>query len=440
MGTVRVHVRAWREAGDVVAGVRAPHVGAPGNRHVPSRAPSVLVSRWCRSTYTRWNRSGKPVTDLALEDFGISSKTAFGSGYAHFSTQAFTPSGPVERRVALEPVAATGAGSPSTKSVDVTQTSRVYLIVLGRGRLQVAKQGVDGVLHFVRIACCLRKGRNPGLQPCHRLHRRSRSLVPVLERYRKAHEDIEVGSPCISAASRASIALGMSDFLQTGDRSASSTGPANTRTMPLESVRDGSHGRRLPEAGDRRPDRQSVGEPVGETEAAIEGHVLRCVRRDERQGRSRVSNIQAGIDYLRHIEGEKHLVYIAYGGFKTSGSSAALEGVARAAGPRSSSPRYRPHRRHRILAGRSPRNLRTIAETKLGIGYRPPRARISMAGRDRSAQTSRKSPAETGGTFDASRYRTVADDLTAIDLSAGFRSLLGYYPSRTTTDRSVPED
>ena len=44
-----------------------------------------------------------------------------------------------------------------------------------------------------------------------------------------------------------------------------------------------------------------------------------------------IGNINAGINYLRHVDGEKHLIYVAYGGFKTSGFVGTLDGVARAA-------------------------------------------------------------------------------------------------------------
>ena len=44
-----------------------------------------------------------------------------------------------------------------------------------------------------------------------------------------------------------------------------------------------------------------------------------------------IGNINAGINYLRHVEGEKHLIYVAYGGFKTSGFVGTLDSVARAA-------------------------------------------------------------------------------------------------------------
>src|SRR5204863_8637142 len=60
----------------------------------------------------------------------------------HFSTQSYTPETPA-------------AGSAPTPRRAVTddiapQNRRVFLIVLGRGRLQPPAKGVDGMLHFVR--------------------------------------------------------------------------------------------------------------------------------------------------------------------------------------------------------------------------------------------------------------------------------------------------
>jgi VWFA-related protein len=384
-----------------------------------------------------FDRQGKPVSDLTAEDLQIF-EDGVRQRIAHFSTQAFTPTGPVERRVALEPVAGPPPqAAPSTRASIPPQTSRVYLIVLGRGRLQSANLGVDGVLHFVRNrllpqdrAAILAYNRATDFTTDHA------SLVPVLERYRKAHEDIEVKLTLyFSGLAGLYRDPRMPAFLQP-DIDRIFAGPANTRTMPLQSGAsdrtDADYRRRVTGA--------LVGDPSASlserAEAALEGLSFDAfVAVSVKEGLD-ASNIQAGLDYLRHIEGEKHLVYIAYGGFKTSAFLGSLEGLARAA----SDARVALDIVH--TGGLEYRGFgatsqpRTIAETKLRLDTDPFRGYFYGGATIGSAQTSRMLAAETGGTFNASRYRLAADDLTAMDLANRFQYTLGYYPSRTTTDGS----
>ena len=380
------------------------------------------------------DRQGKPVIDLAAEDFEIFEDDVR-QQIAHFSTQAFTPKGPVERRVALEPVAAPPPQEArSTRASIPSQTSRVYLIVLGRGRLQSANQGVDGVLHFVRNrllpqdrVAILAYNRATDFTTDHA------SLVPVLERYKRAHEEIEVKLTLyFSGLAGLYRDPRMPAFLQP-DIDRIFAGPANTRTMPLESGAsdrtDADYRRRVTGA--------LIGDPSASlserTEAALEGLSFDAfVAASVKEGLD-ASNIQAGLDYLRHIDGEKHLVYIAYGGFKTSAFLGSLESLARAA----SNARVALDVVHTGgLQYGATSQPRTIAETKLGLDTDPFRAHLYGGATIGSAETSRMLAAETGGSFNASRYRLVADDLTAMDLASRFQYTLGYHPSRTTTDSS----
>jgi VWFA-related protein len=87
------------------------------------------------------DRNGKPVTDLKQDDFTIVEDNVH-QEIRHFSRQAFTPE-------TLEPGA-----SPALRratSLELTeQTQRIFLIVLGRGRLQEPTAALDGLAHFVR--------------------------------------------------------------------------------------------------------------------------------------------------------------------------------------------------------------------------------------------------------------------------------------------------
>ena len=377
-----------------------------------------------------FDRQGKPVTDLTAEDFRVF-EDGVPQRIAHFSTLTFTPDGPVERQtIAIAESGPSGDSAPATRPIP-QQTSRVYLIVLGRGRLQVPNQGIDGVLHFVRNrvlpqdrVAILAYNRATDFTTDHA------SLAPILERYKKAHEDIEVRLALhFSGLAGLYRPPGIPAFLQAKvDGIFDGTG---ARTMPLESDArdrtDADYRRRVASA--------LIGDPSvslsDKTEAAVEGMSFDAfVATSVKEGLD-IGNINAGINYLRHVEGEKHLIYVAYGGFKTSGFVGTLDGVARSAS----------HARVALdivhtggieYRGNSAQP-QTIA-SRMGIGTDPFDAYLYGGTTIASAQTARRVARETGGVFNANRYRMVADDLASMDGGARFQYTLGYYSSRRDTN------
>ena len=380
-----------------------------------------------------FDRQGKPVTDLTPEDFTIF-EDGIPQRLAHFSTLTFTPEGPVEGKTSVTagPVPS-GDSAPATRAIS-PQTSRVYLIVLGRGRLQVPNQGIDGVLHFVRNrvlpqdrVAILAYNRATDFTTSHA------SLVPILERYKKAHEDIEVRLALhFSGLAGLYRPPGIPDFLQAKvDAIFDAPGAAGVRTMPLESGArdrtDAEYRQRVASALLRDPS-ASLSD---KTEAAVEGMSFDAfVGTSAKEGLD-IGNINAGINYLRHVDGEKHLIYVASGGFKTSGFVGTLDGVSRAAS----------HARVALdivhtggieFRGNSAQP-QTIA-SKMGIGTDPFDVYLYGGTTIASAQTARRVAGETGGVFNANRYRMVADDLASMDAGARFQYTLGYYSSRRETD------
>ena len=87
------------------------------------------------------DRNGKPVTDLTQADFTVLEDGA-PQEIRHFSARGLAPA-PVPPEA--KPAVRTASSSPTQ-----TQSSRIFLIVLGRGRLQYPSKGVDAVIHFVR--------------------------------------------------------------------------------------------------------------------------------------------------------------------------------------------------------------------------------------------------------------------------------------------------
>jgi VWFA-related protein len=388
-----------------------------------------------------FDRQGRPVANLTPEEFRIF-EDGVPQQIAHFSTRTFTRDGPLVQQTTV----AAGTSSPaaniappptgdaaSPQPAIVPQASRVYLIVLGRGRLQLPNRGLDGVLHFLRMlalpqdrVAILAYNRATNFTTEHE------SLVPIVERYKKAHEDIEVKltlyfsglaglyrDPSIPAFIQADI-----------DRVFAVDGAAKARTIPLETSSDrtdADYRRRVTDA--------LVGDPSAslsdKTQAALEGMSLdEFVASSVKEGLD-LGNVQAGINYLRNVDGEKHLIYVAYGGFTTSAFAGSLESLARSAS----------HARVAldiVHTGGMQYRFRTSEPSTiargLGLQLDPFSTYLYGGTTIGSVQTSQMLARETGGAFNANRYRMVADDLTAMDRGARFQYTLGYYPSKTAAD------
>ena len=129
------------------------------------------------------DRNGKPVTDLKQEDFTVLEDGA-PQDIRHFSARGLVPM-PVPAET--KPAVRTRRSSPLQE-----QSARIFLIVLGRGRLQYPSKGVDAMIHFVRNRLL------PQDQVAVLAFNRATDfttdrarILEVLERFRRRHEDIE---------------------------------------------------------------------------------------------------------------------------------------------------------------------------------------------------------------------------------------------------------
>ena len=127
--------------------------------------------------------TGAPVTDLQQRDFTVLENGA-PQAVRHFSSRAFTADAPGPRDVLT---------ARTTATTDITAANRrVFLIVLGRGRLQPPAKGVDGLLHFVRerllpqdLVAVMAWNRATEFTTSHA------EIAALLERFKKDHEKIE---------------------------------------------------------------------------------------------------------------------------------------------------------------------------------------------------------------------------------------------------------
>ena len=255
--------------------------------------------------------SGKPVTGLTQGDFTIL-EDGVPQEIRLFSATTLTPT------ARSEPLQRVGSGI-----APAAQNRRVFLIVLGRGRLQPPSRGVDALIKFVRErlmpqdqVALFAFNRSTDFTNDHAY------LAAVLERFRKAHEDInaKIGQQGFEDA----VALyGISQI------------PASVQGDIDELFRvPGGPALRTPPPAARslderiRQDIQTAGTAIVSTELAGASAAAGATRlsdatsarlmsigfadfiADSTRGIQELTKLYQGIEYLRSLDGEKHLIYV----------------------------------------------------------------------------------------------------------------------------------
>jgi len=252
----------------------------------------------------------RPITDLKQEDFRV-----FENGkpqeIRHFSVQTFDATAPMpEKASVLRPIPAAEL-SP--------QTSRVFLILMGRGRYQVPFKTVDVLIQFVR------KNLLPQDRVALFAYNRAtdfttdhEKIVQALEAYKVAHESIEFRLQNYSAG-LASI-FGSKEFPTTLqpdiDRIFESARGLGSRQVPPGQISG--------EAKAYQQWQKAAGMVLGTTEGSARTELesfaadaaMLWLPFDEFATRSRstmadTGNIFTCIEYLRYVEGEKHLLFFS---------------------------------------------------------------------------------------------------------------------------------
>ena len=277
-------------------------------------------------------RTNKPVTDLQREDF-----TVFEDGLpqqiGHFERHAFTPD------------AAPPPGTkPQTRSAALgvaPQNGRIILLVFGRGRLQEPSKALDALQRFVREqllpqdqVAVFAYDRATDFTTDHE------KIAQFIERFKKAHYDIDLevrlaiesslaavyGSKALPKGVRqkidnmftgpgtlASRELGKGETAssrRTAEEAARQVGKAQEKEMArtnealyLEAVRAlGPEYAGPPPAGWTSLD--EIQAPMFDT-LGLDNFMQITARSLQDLG-----NCYAAIEYLRHLEGDKHLVFV----------------------------------------------------------------------------------------------------------------------------------
>jgi VWFA-related protein len=265
--------------------------------------------------------SGTPVTDLKAEDFTIIEDGAR-QEIRHFGLQAFTPTAPApDAKLALR-----------TDAVSLSpQTNRIFLIVLGRGKLQEPSKALDALLRLVRERLL------PQDQVAVFAYNRAttfttdhESVARLLDRFRAMHEQIdhEIGLEMSGLA-----AIYGSRLLPRSLQGKIDKVFEGASLLASQRVEPGAAADRRVEQDVRRQTDALIQKEseVAKAEAAAASGLPNLTAWSEvdeiqtnmfadlsletfvattAQTLQDLGNIYAGISYLRHFEGEKHLVFL----------------------------------------------------------------------------------------------------------------------------------
>lgn len=372
---------------------------------------------------------GRPITDLTQADFTIL-EDGKPQEIAHFAFQQLT----------AEP-AAVDPGGPAFRQRQGTtlepQRQRVFLLFLGRGRLQHPAMGVDGLLEFVSQRLL------PQDQIAVMAWNRATSfttdharILSLLERFKTGHEEIEAW---FAEQGRTLAAIyGTSDLPESIQRK-------------IDAIFEGMGGRSI------MPD------PLADTDAVVAEHrqaIGDLMRNDAASQRTNpalsetwdeplrstggalaldeylqatgqsvhdLGNLYKAVSYLRYLEGEKHLIFVsAFGLFLPS--VAGNSGIAAAAADArvaidtfhtAGLPAYDSRQlvTPTVNSGSTLRSVADEARMAAWATANSPHFRV---------QTLRAISEYTGGVSWA--YRRASDGLERVDQATRSSYLIGYHP------------
>lgn len=258
------------------------------------------------------DRDGKPVTDLKQSDF-IVVEDGVQQAVSHFSAHGYVP-------IPVQPGAKPAVRTRATPAIQ-EQSARIFLIVLGRGRLQIVSKGLDAVIHMVRKrllpqdqVAVLAWNRATDFTTDHE------KIAAVLDRFKRRHEGIE-NSLQFQLSGLAAV-YGSRDIPPSLQRDIDDVfrgpGAIASRQITPEPITDAkglaADERRATDALQRaeiiagRPttgldtfDRIEAERQPLPFDAYVSGGV---------QTMQDLGNLYTGIEYLRYLEGEKHMVFV----------------------------------------------------------------------------------------------------------------------------------
>jgi VWFA-related protein len=365
-------------------------------------------------TVTVLDEKGLPVTDLKASEFTVYENKQ-SREIVNFFPQAFAP-GPVQ------PVLVSTVARGRLDGV-VPQTRRTFLIVLGYGRIQWPTNALDGAIDLVRnrlmpqdAVAVMGFHRTTNFTTDHE------AVAKILERYKKDHEKIVLDINWFLEMSRAP------EIKAAPGSKAGNSAPPGGAPIPdkllnrIDAIFLGSNPETGPAAAAApisirytaelllrmtkafpitlRPG-PAVGEPYPQTLAEIQ-QIAKQDGNDLSDSVLRSTRLKlfGGVEYLRYMDGEKHMVFLANEGPAESADDAAV--VAKRAN-----------------------DARVIVDMVATNG-------TSRRAERSGARTGRDVAELTGGSYTSLDMATKA--LAKIDQASRFSYLLGYTPLNPNLD------
>jgi VWFA-related protein len=277
------------------------------------------------------DRNGKPVTDLKRDDFTLL-EDGVPQDIRHFSHQGLTPEAPVPGAKPLIRRVPTLELAP--------QNHRTFLIVLGRGRLQEPSKACTTAIRFVREqllpqdqVAVLAYNRATDFTTHHV------KVAEVLVRFKDTHERIEAllaqrfsplndGTPALAAiyGSR-DIPVGIQALI---DEVFDGSGALNARRLPPGAVSDAGRIEEDTRKAVRalmdvelQKQREEINSAAGLPTPTLRSELDQAESElysdlpfgtyvaNSVQTLQDLQNLYAGIQYMRYLEGEKHVVFFS---------------------------------------------------------------------------------------------------------------------------------
>jgi VWFA-related protein len=266
------------------------------------------------------DKQGKPITSLKPEDF-----TVFEDDVAQ-PIREFAEFG-----LTAQPTAPDAKLTFRETALGMTpQTNRVFLIVLGRGKLQEPSKGVDAVLHFIRSQLL------PQDQLAVLIYDRAtdfttnhEEIAKIVDRFKRMHEEIDFqiglevtsglaavyGSRAIPKKLQAKI-----DLMFEGSPLVAAR-PVTPR-IPSSMTDDARRQGEVLQQQEQENFKANASAAAGIANATMWNSIDQIETQmftslpfeqfieDNAQTLQDLGNCYAGVEYLRHIEGEKHLVFV----------------------------------------------------------------------------------------------------------------------------------
>jgi VWFA-related protein len=269
------------------AGDTAPVAAWQNTQRPTFRAGTVLVPVDVRVV----DGQGKPVTDLKQTDFTILEDNQ-PQTVSHFSYQTFRADASAgSTKLSPRQSVATDLAAP---------TRRVFLIMFGRGHLQKPSNGIDAMVSLVHSSLLPQD-----LVAVYYLDRATdfttdhAAIEALIERFKIGYESIE--SQLVSLVSQPGSVYG-------------SAGVPPKVQAQIDAIFAGAPGvREVPPSAGRENNAiaRDVGDQLnGMTQSDLLAG-LGDFASDNRQTMQDAGSLYTGIDYLRRLDGEKHLIFLA---------------------------------------------------------------------------------------------------------------------------------